>query len=126
MKYTLLIVLLLPMYFALAQQDIHQSYTDYWDKEQTLKKTEGTYHFGFEDSVWTHWYKNGKMEEQTHYKMGVFDGKSTQWYDNGQKKLEGFFKRNMPRLPFKVSLIPSMDSCANCIGLKTAFATHMA
>jgi len=73
-----------------------QKYVDFWDEDQTIKKSEGIYEFGFEEGLWSYWYKNGQLEEKTYFKLGKFDGSHTQWYTNGQKKRMGFFKQNYP------------------------------
>lgn len=90
MRSLLLFYILLQSTLLFSQQDVIQPYTDFWDEAEKHKRTEGMYRFGFEDSLWTRWYKSGKIEEQTNYKMGVFYGKSTKYYENGQKKWEDF------------------------------------
>src|SRR5688572_733385 len=88
----------------------------YWDKEETIKKSEkefkkgvaegkytlwykngkiaktGFYMEGVEDSIWKSFYESGKSKSIEYYDMGKKHGHFTYWYMNGQKAQEIFFK----------------------------------
>src|SRR5436190_1203585 len=94
---------------------IAQPEITYWDKEETIKKSEkefkkgvaegkytlwhkngqvaksGWFMEGVEDSIWKSFYDNGKPKSIENYKMGKKHGPFTYWYQNGKIEMEGTY-----------------------------------
>ncbi|HHE64506.1 MAG TPA: hypothetical protein ENL09_00610, partial [Bacteroidetes bacterium] len=78
--------------FTLAQT---QEYVDYWDADETQKRSEGVYERGLENGEWNFWYASGQLKETAQYAMGYLNGKVTRYYQNGQISEEGWFKKDV-------------------------------
>lgn len=94
--------------FSLFAQPV-QDFVDYYDKEQTKKRSEGKFVNGFEDGEWKYWHKNGNQKEISHYQSGKLHGRVTIFFENGSKQNEGFFKRNLPD-----SIFSEWYPCVKC------------
>ena len=72
-----------------------QEYVDYWDADETQKRSEGIYERGLENGEWNFWYPSGQLKETAQYTLGNLNGKITRYYENGQKSEEGWFKNDI-------------------------------
>src|SRR5690606_13719613 len=70
-----------------------QPYVDHWDKDKTIKKSEGLLVNGREWGEWTFYDSQGRIREKAEFKAGERDGHVVLYYDNGQVQHDGWFKR---------------------------------
>ncbi|MBR2201338.1 MAG: hypothetical protein IJ894_11430, partial [Bacteroidales bacterium] len=61
----------------------------YYDKNETVKKSEGDMKDGHENGRWTYYYRNGKKYKETDFYMGVVNGRVAFYYENGNLMNEG-------------------------------------
>ena len=78
----------------LAQTSNAQSvfkFTDFHDKDSTIKRSEGTYYYGLEEGLWKFWYQDGKIREEANYTEGKLNGSVKIWYNNGEPQNEALY-----------------------------------
>ena len=94
MKQVALMVLLLASIWSKAQENEH--YVDYYDENQTKKRSEGDYFYGRENGTWKFWYRNGQLKEEANFIEGMLNGSVVYYYESGQKEKEGYFWYDKP------------------------------
>ena len=79
-----------------------ESFVDYWDEAKTIKRSEGMYFSGMEHKLWTFWYDNGKVREESNYFRGRFNGPSKIYHPNGQLNIEAYWDMGLQDSIMKV------------------------
>ena len=93
MKFNATILLIIISSISFAQSS--QPFVDYYDIEQTKKRSEGLYSDGMEHGVWKYWYESGQLQEESTYFRGRLNGKTSIYFESGQKQNEGYFMFNI-------------------------------